>query len=130
MAKKRQLSEKELSNLTPFKKGNPGGGRPKGSISIVKIVERMLNQVIKVTDPFTGIKEKKKAVEAVSATLLAKAISGDIPAIKELLDRIDGKVTQPIGGNDGESDPIKHEIKLTVAEIDDRIASMLAKKGN
>ena len=44
------------------------------------------------------------ALDRVIAALLAKAQEGDIPAIKEVFDRVDGKVAQAIiGGN--EDDP-------------------------
>lgn len=38
--------------------------------------------------------------------LIAKAEEGDVPAIKEILDRVDGKVPQAHGG-DEEAGPIK-----------------------
>lgn len=92
---KRKLNEKSLANLKRFEKGHPGmGGRPKGSISIVKVIEKMLSQEIEIKNPFTKQKEKKKIVEAIATALFAKGLSGDVSAIKELLDRIDGKVVQ------------------------------------
>lgn len=40
----------------------------------------------------------------VARALIVKAIGGDAPAIKEIADRIDGKVPQAVvGGDDGES---------------------------
>jgi hypothetical protein len=93
---KRKQTPKQLANIEPhkFKPGNPGGGRPKGSVSIVKVIERMLDQEISVKDPLSGNKEKKKVIEAVATALLVKGINGDVSAIKELLDRVDGKVVQ------------------------------------
>ena len=40
-----------------------------------------------------------KALRLVAIALVAKAQQGDVPAIKEIADRLDGKVTQPIGGD-------------------------------
>jgi hypothetical protein len=39
-------------------------------------------------------------LNAVALALVKKAKDGDVQAIKELADRLDGKVTQPIGGDD------------------------------
>ena len=44
-------------------------------------------------------------LRAVADALVNKAMTGDVPAIKELADRIDGKVPQAVIGDD-ESDPI------------------------
>lgn len=48
------------------------------------------------------IEERNLAPQLMDA-LLAKALEGDVPAIKEVFDRIDGKATQDInlGGPDG-----------------------------
>ena len=40
-----------------------------------------------------------KALRKVAAALIAKAIEGDMQAIKELADRMDGKVAQTIAGD-------------------------------
>ena len=45
--------------------------------------------------------ENSKRLRLVAESLLAKAIEGDVPAIRELGDRIDGKVPQGIVGADG-----------------------------
>ena len=44
-------------------------------------------------------------LRAVADALVTKAISGDVPAIKEIADRLDGKVPQALVGDD-EYDPI------------------------
>jgi len=52
--------------------------------------------------------EDHKALRAVAVALLGKAMMGDVQAIKELADRLDGKVPQGIGteGDDGEVGPL------------------------
>lgn len=57
---------------------------------------------------------KAQALEKVADALVACAIDGDIAAIKEIGDRIDGKVTQPIGG-DSER-PVFHDITIRFME--------------
>lgn len=47
------------------------------------------------------------ALDRVIAALLAKAQEGDVPAIKELFDRVDGKVAQAIIGGEEEDPEIK-----------------------
>ena len=44
-------------------------------------------------------------LRAVADALVEKAMAGDVPAIKEVADRIDGKVPQAVIG-DGDEDPI------------------------
>ena len=39
-------------------------------------------------------------LRAVADALVTKAMSGDVPAIKEIADRLDGKVPQAIVGDD------------------------------
>ena len=68
--------------------------------------------------------EDFKALRPIAAALIHKASEGDIPAIKELADRLDGKVPQAIVGDDDHG-PIQHLItwkssstKLTTAPAD------------
>lgn len=47
------------------------------------------------------------ALDRVIIALLAKAQEGDVPAIKEVFDRVDGKVAQAIIGGDEDDPAIK-----------------------
>ena len=60
-----------------------------------------------------------KALRRVAQALLTKAESGDVGAIKEVADRLDGKVAQPHAG-DEESAPIK----VTFSTDKDRFAAL------
>lgn len=53
--------------------------------------------------------EDHKALRAIARAHLKKAQSGDIHAIRELADRMDGKVPQAIGSSD-ELGPLTHSI--------------------
>jgi hypothetical protein len=53
--------------------------------------------------------EDFKALRRIAAALLDKAASGDVNAIKEVADRLDGKVPQAVGGSD-ELGPIQTTI--------------------
>ena len=66
--------------------GNPNG-RPRNGQCVTAILHRLL-------------KENGNA-DKVAQALLDKALDGDLPAIKELLDRIEGRVPQQISGEGG-----------------------------
>lgn len=103
-------------NLTPILPGqalNPAG---KGKIKpIADALRHML-----LTAPITrygksetfrvGLPEKPRAVDYVAAKLIERAINGNETAFKELADRTEGKIAQPIIGSDDPSDP---PVKLT-----------------
>lgn len=58
----------------------------------------------------------KTKLRAVADALVEKAMSGDVAAIKEVADRIDGKVPQALVG-DSEYDPIGvSEIRRTIVD--------------
>lgn len=48
----------------------------------------------------------------VADALVAKAMTGDVPAIKEIADRIDGKVPQGVIGGDEDDQPLN--IRVTI----------------
>jgi hypothetical protein len=60
-------------------------------------------------------------LRAVADALVEKAITGDVPAIKEIADRLDGKVPQALVGGDADSDPINlvHRIERAIVRPDD-----------
>ena len=75
--------------FAPGQSGNPGG-RPKTS----KLFRDALMVELKRTD---GDVER---IHKVAQRLVENAIAGETAAIKEIADRIDGKVPQGIGGDD------------------------------
>jgi hypothetical protein len=56
-----------------------------------------------------GAGDRVAALNELAAKLIDKAAEGDMSALKELGDRLDGKSVQPVAGADGEP-PIKMEI--------------------
>lgn len=79
----------------PGQSGNPAG-RPKS-----KPFREALDRALKAAG------DDKASLEAVASALVGKAMMGDVPAIKELADRMDGKVAQAIIGGEEEDPEIK-----------------------
>ena len=82
----------------PGQSGNPEGGKR------VKIWRDAINRAIKRREERDPL-----AMEKLADKLIAGVEAGDIAAIKEFGDRVDGKVAQPQGG-DEELGPVRHEI--------------------
>lgn len=77
----------------PFQPGNQFGNRagiPKRPRIITQHLIALLNEV-----DITDVVKVRRFAEA----LLARAMEGDIAAMKEVADRVDGKVPQPIAGD-------------------------------
>ena len=76
-----------------FKKGNPGGGRPPNS----SIPPEQLALKKATKELITEYREKlTEALPLISPVLIAKALEGDLPAIKELNDRVMGKAKETV----------------------------------
>lgn len=89
----------------PGQSGNPGG-KPKRA----KLFTNALLASLKKTD-----EHDVEAIQRIADKLVKLAESGDVPAIKEIADRVEGKVPQAIVGDD-ESDPISliHRIERVI----------------
>lgn len=81
-------------NPKPFKKGENGGGYPKGVPNSKTRLLRLLKLVQEKTNPVTGEKEMFSVAEQLDMVLISKALKGDIRAYQEIFDRLEGKATQ------------------------------------
>ena len=88
--------------FAPGESGNPGG-KPKAN----KLFKDALTLAVNRTE---GDKTK---LARIAEALVDKACEGDVPAINAVADRLDGKATQPISG-DNEADPLA--VKLVGAK--------------
>jgi hypothetical protein len=89
--KNSETVDKRLANLRPFKPGQSGNpkGRPK-SITLSEAYRKMLAQVDE-TDP-----EKRTKAEVLAGEMYTKAKSGDVSALREIADRVEGKAKQTL----------------------------------
>ena len=72
-------------------------GRPKGAVKDKPFATALRMELAAAGENLQGLRR-------IASALLSKAAEGDIPAIKEVADRLDGKVAQAIIGGE-EDDP-------------------------
>lgn len=68
--------------------------------------------------------DNQRRLRRLAECLVAEGLEGDVVALKEIGDRLDGKATQPIAG-DKDHDPIAVTMDLSEAEVARRIALIL-----
>ena len=88
------------------KKGRSGKNRP---LPTRAMKEALLKE----------LKAKRDSMSQIVWALIAKAKSGDVQAIKEIFDRIDGKVPTALTGADGEGPVVINEIRRVIISADD-----------
>lgn len=81
-------------NPKPFKKGENGGGYPKGVPNSKTRLKRLLSIMLEKTNPINGEKEKFSVAEQMDMAQIIKALKGDTRAYQEVMDRYEGKATQ------------------------------------
>lgn len=88
----------KTENLTPWKPGQSGNpkGKPVGTRSFKNILVEFLDKSIDMMDPFTKEKAKFTAKEAVAMKIVGEAMKGNMSAIKEIRDMVDGPIAQQI----------------------------------
>jgi hypothetical protein len=105
-------------NIKPhkFKKGQSGNpkGRKPGSINARTVIKRWLEAEEKKKNPISEKEEVLSQLDLITLAQLVKARKGDTSAFNALLDRTEGKATQPIAGVDeqGEVKPISITLNL------------------
>jgi hypothetical protein len=111
------------TNAGSFKKGDlrqwKNGQRNKAAVAITKTFRNVLVLIggESLISELQGKPISKQKIEWLGQKLWAMALSGDIASIRELLDRMEGKVTQPIGGTpDGA--PIRVRLEKVITTID------------
>ena len=90
-------SKGRVENLKPQKAGEPSHnplGRPKGLRNRSTIVREWLEANYKKVNPITGQTETLQIQDHLVISLIGKALKGDVPAFKELMDSGHGKVSE------------------------------------
>ena len=106
---KRGMSPNSRKNLDEGRKGN---NHAKKDYSVIRIVKEMLDQPAE--ERWLEVEDKGKGTswrQAIAKRILIEATRGNAKVTSELLDRLEGKVTQP--------ELIKGEITLRVVDDDD-----------
>lgn len=91
---RRGMSHNSQNNLHPRLKGNNHASK---NYSITRIIKEMLDQP--ATERWLEVEDKGRELtwrQAIAKRILIEAIRGNARLISELLDRVDGKVIQPI----------------------------------
>lgn len=85
-------------------------GRPPKEKSFANMLNIAIKEAVEGSD--------KTKLRAVADALVDKAMNGDVQAIKEVADRLDGKVPQAVVGGDEETDPIRllHRIERVIVD--------------
>lgn len=79
----------------------PARGRPAGSKT--KAWADAVRKASHAIDP----KAKAKKLDLLARALVSAGLDGDVSALKEIGDRLDGKVPQALVGGDEDSQPIR-----------------------
>ena len=124
---------KGSENLKPFKSGDEwsgnASGRPKGSKNRSTIFKELLAQQAfkKITTSQTEALssdgealEQSTVADQVATALLLKALSGDVPAAREILDSAHGKLTDKVDNTHSFSQMGRVTAQLESAEGDER----------
>ena len=84
-------------NLKPFVKGDPRiGQKRKGCLHAASILKKLAKKRLIVKDDIDGVFRRMTVAEQIGLVHIAKILSGDVQALKEYYDRVDGKVAQPM----------------------------------
>lgn len=94
--KSQGIHPNSLKNLHPRLKGN---NHAKKDYSITRIIKEMLDQP--AVERWLEVEDKHKEItwrQAIAKRILIEAVKGNAKVTGELLDRLEGKVTQTIAG--------------------------------
>lgn len=90
-------------------RNNPSEGKKPDKLwhhAIMRAVKRPIGEIVPETAP---------KLEFLADRLVLKAMDGDVPAMKEIGDRLDGKPAQSIAvGQDPDLEPIEHVLRPSV----------------
>lgn len=112
----------------PGQSGNPNG-RPKGSLNSKTYLKKWLEMKVTMENPVTKMKEEMPAMEAMTISLIGEAMSGNVGAYKEVMDRFEGRVNQRVEMTGAEGGPLQVEnpSKIDYSKLsDEALAAIVA----
>ena len=80
-----------------FVKGNPGGGRPAGTLSVVQAIKKKLAQYIEEDAKNRNLtaEQKRTYLDLLVNKIMIKGIKeGDVSMIRDIINRVDGMPKQ------------------------------------
>ena len=92
------IAPKSLENLKPFAPGHKVYPRKKTGTYLTPLLRKCLEKKIDYIDPETNLKINGRVKDAIIWRLILNAAQGDNDAIKEVLNRVDGKTIQKLIG--------------------------------
>lgn len=131
--RKQQDNSKEMAaedikqhEFTKGKSGNPNG-RPKGAKNVSTVLKEMLEKVApeviadtKFVKEFCKGKKRVTSADATAARLMYEAlVKGEPWAVKELMDRTEGKASQPLEHSGPDGGPIQQRVIVEFVGADD-----------
>lgn len=120
---RRGMSPSSRVNLDLGRKPN---NRTQKDYSITRIIKEMLDEPAE--ERWLEVEDKGKQFtwrQAIAKRILIESVRGNAKVTSELLDRVEGKVTQPIGGEGGQ--PIRHIIEVVDQETKQALTEFLGK---
>jgi hypothetical protein len=95
-------------------------GKPKGTPNTKTRMLKLFSLVVKKQNPITGKDELFTGAEMLDMALFGKALSGDVPAYREIMDRTEGKIKEVVDVTTNQMPPVIKLIRadgITIAEI-------------
>jgi len=118
---RRGMSPNSQKNLG---KGRNGNNHANKDYSITRIIKEMLDKP--AVERWLEVEDKGQRLtwrQAIAKRILIEAVRGNARVTNDLLDRLEGKVVQPIGGEDGGAIKVDIDAKGKLISILDRLAS-------
>ena len=86
----------KLANLRPYTKEHPGMRHTQKGPYLLPLLKKFLNKKISFEDPETQKVIKGRVKDAIVWRLILNATQGENDAIKEIFNRLDGKVAEVV----------------------------------
>lgn len=111
--------------MTEFSATNQPGHDRSEAAKEAWTFKRTMRKVLSQEEVTVGVNDRVPLHERIVRAHIGKALDGDVPAIKEFYERVDGKVTDrhELSGPDGK--PIQTEVVTNELDLARRVAALL-----